>query len=94
MPEATKSEGFGGSHKTFMVVPQVYEMKILVPGPPTGITTDGADLDFTPPNYDGGGRICGYEVSILVVKSRHSIIAIARFMSCPSPVALGAALLS
>ena len=29
-------------------------MKILVPGPPTGITTDGADLDFTPPNYDGG----------------------------------------
>jgi len=23
MPEATKSEGFGGSHKTFMVVPQV-----------------------------------------------------------------------
>jgi len=69
-------------------------MKILVPGPPTGITTDGADLDFTPPNYDGGGRICGYEVSILVVKSRHSIIAIARFMSCPSPVALGAALLS
>ena len=28
-------------------------MKILVPGPPTGITTDGADLDFTPPNYDG-----------------------------------------
>ena len=45
-------------------------MKILVPGPPTGITTDGADLDFTPPNYDGGGRICGYEVSISVVKSR------------------------
>lgn len=31
MPEATKSEGFGGSHKTFMVVPQVrksYYLKI------------------------------------------------------------------
>ena len=46
------------------------QMTILVPGPPTDITTDGADLDFTPPNYDGGGRICGYEVSISVVKSR------------------------
>ena len=37
-------------------------MVTLPPGPPTEISVSGDDLDFTPPEYDGGGRVTEYQV--------------------------------
>ena len=41
-------------------------MVTLPPGPPTEISVSGDDLDFTPPEYDGGGRVTEYQVQILI----------------------------
>ena len=77
MPESTKGYGFGASHKTYQLIPQVncllvkccdnlywnqvWIMVTLPPGPPTEILVSGEDLDFTPPEYDGGGRVIEYQ---------------------------------
>jgi len=69
MPEATKGYGFGASHKTYQLIPQVWIMVTLTPGPPTEISVSRDDLDFIPPEYDGGGRVTEYQVHLLDVNS-------------------------
>jgi len=44
-------------------------MVTLPPGPPTEISVSRDDLDFKPPEYDGGGRVTEYQVHLLDVNS-------------------------
>jgi hypothetical protein len=64
--EVCKSEAFGASNVTIQIVGQVFELKVLKPGPPCRVhfEQESQALTFDEPNLDGGSRIQCYEVQI------------------------------
>ena len=64
--EQCKSSMFGASNQTKQLIGQVYELKVLPPGPPVGLQFDEVNqqLSFQKPTQDGGSRIQVYEVHV------------------------------
>ena len=65
--EQCKSELYGASHQTIQLVGQVYELRVLPPGPPLNLVFHQTDqkLSFEAPKMNGGSRIQLYEVHVM-----------------------------
>jgi len=72
--ESTKSEKFGLSNITMMLLPVVIEYPTQVPTPPQELRWDGQSLYFVPPKWDGGGRILEYKVQLKPVDGQHFLV--------------------
>ena len=68
-PETLKNEGFGASHKTYQIIPQVYELTVKVPSAPQDLIITNGALSFSKPRYSGGGNIQYYEVHLKEVNT-------------------------
>ena len=78
-PETLKNEGFGASHRTYQIIPQVqiipilliflgsilqvYELTMMPPSAPLDLMVVSSEVSFSCPLNNGGGNIQNYEVN-------------------------------